>query len=113
MTMYLFKPIELILDIVRHAIHNNYVFEFDPSKSASNLAKHGIDFEDAKNIWDDPSFVEIATAFPGEPRYLCIGYAHSSLWTAVVTYRGDDPERVRIISVRSASRRERDMYAGN
>jgi len=29
------------------------VFEFDPEKSAANLAKHGIDFEAAQALWLD------------------------------------------------------------
>ena len=27
-------------------------FEYDPAKSAKNLAKHGIDFEAAQRMWD-------------------------------------------------------------
>lgn len=31
------------------------MFEFDPKKSASNKIKHGIDFEQAKKLWEDPN----------------------------------------------------------
>jgi uncharacterized DUF497 family protein len=31
-----------------------FVFEFDEEKSASNRAKHGIDFEQAQRVWLDP-----------------------------------------------------------
>ncbi|MGM0581844.1 MAG: BrnT family toxin [Bacteroidota bacterium] len=31
------------------------MFEFDPEKSNSNKSKHGIDFNEAKKLWDDPS----------------------------------------------------------
>jgi hypothetical protein len=30
-------------------------FEYDPQKSEANFIKHGIDFEEAKYLWDDPS----------------------------------------------------------
>ena len=29
-------------------------FEFDKNKSAANKQKHGIDFNEAKQLWDDP-----------------------------------------------------------
>lgn len=34
-------------------------FEYDPKKSAANLAKHGIDFEQAKGIWEDENRVTL------------------------------------------------------
>ena len=34
-------------------------FEFDRSKSESNKQKHGIDFNEAKELWEDPDYVEI------------------------------------------------------
>ena len=33
-------------------------FEFDPEKSAANRTKHGIDFNDAQALWDDPWLLE-------------------------------------------------------
>ena len=33
-------------------------FEFDPAKSASNLAKHGIDFATAQELWGDENYLE-------------------------------------------------------
>ena len=34
-------------------------FEWDPAKSASNKRKHGIDFEQAQAIWEDPGRVRL------------------------------------------------------
>lgn len=34
-------------------------FEFDPTKSAVNKEKHGIDFNEAQNLWSDPDLLEI------------------------------------------------------
>jgi len=34
-------------------------FEFDPAKSTSNLAKHGIDFTSAQAMWEDVNYVEV------------------------------------------------------
>ena len=34
-------------------------FEFDPQQSESNKKKHGIDFNEAQALWDDPEVIEI------------------------------------------------------
>jgi uncharacterized protein len=82
-------------------------FEFDPRKSAANLAKHGIDFVAAQEIWMDPDLLEIDARSLDEPRTLVLGVAHGALWSAVVTRRGP---RLRIISVRRARNDERTLY---
>lgn len=48
-------------------------FEYDPSKSLSNLEKHGIDFDDAQELWQDPSVMEIDAKPMDEPGTLVIG----------------------------------------
>lgn len=45
------------------------VFEYDPSKSAKNKAKHGVDFEEAKALWDDSMALEIPLGYEDEPRF--------------------------------------------
>ena len=34
-------------------------FEFDPLKSASNREKHGVDFDQAQELWQDPMRIEV------------------------------------------------------
>jgi uncharacterized DUF497 family protein len=82
-------------------------FECDPEKSNSNKAKHGIDFEQAKQLWEDPDRLEISARTEEEPRYMTIGTIGDAVWSAVFTYRG---ERVRIISVRRARESEVRAY---
>ena len=82
-------------------------FEFDHAKSLSNLKKHGIDFEKAKIIWEDPDFVEVPARLQDEPRFLIIGRFEGKLWSAIVTYRND---KIRIISVRRARPEEETIY---
>ena len=48
-------------------------FEFDPNKSDSNKQKHGLDFHEARAMWDDPDLIEIPVQTIDEPRYLVIG----------------------------------------
>ena len=82
-------------------------FEFDPSKSASNKGKHGIDFEAAKALWNDPHLLEIEARSSDEPRFLLIGMIDGKHWSAVVTYR---KEKIRIISVRRSRKEEVELY---
>lgn len=84
-------------------------FEFDPSKSAANAEKHGIDFIEAQALWEDDDALQIkAHDGPGgEQRWLVIGRIGNRLWSAAVTYR---LETIRIISVRRARRDEEQLY---
>lgn len=82
-------------------------FEFDPARSSSNKAKHGIDFTEAQQLWLDQRRLEVRARTDGEPRWLLVASLHGKVWAAVITYR---PERVRIISVRRARDKERALY---
>lgn len=82
-------------------------FEYDPQKSKSNLEKHGIDFEQAKCLWDDSNLVEISAKTLDEPRSLVIGQIGSKHWSAVITYRNSI---IRIISVRRSRNTEVSLY---
>jgi uncharacterized DUF497 family protein len=85
-------------------------FEFDVNKSRSNKSKHGIDFNKAQRLWDDPDFIEISVKTSDEPRFLVIGRLSGKIWSAIITYRND---KVRIISVRRARKEEVDIYEGS
>jgi uncharacterized DUF497 family protein len=85
-------------------------FEFDPNKSESNKKKHGIDFEEAQELWLDPHLLEIEANVADEPRFLLIGKIGSKYWSAIATYRGD---KIGIISVRRARKEEVDLYEEN
>ena len=82
-------------------------FEFDSSKSKSNLAKHNIDFVEAQLLWNDAMLLEIAAKTEDEPRYLVIGLIDGKHWSAVMTYRGAN---IRLISVRRARTEEVALY---
>jgi uncharacterized DUF497 family protein len=82
-------------------------FEFDGDKSDANLAKHGIDFERAQLLWNDPDLVEVRARSDDEPRSLILATLDGKIWSAVITIRGD---RIRIISVRRARAAEVALY---
>jgi len=84
-------------------------FEYDNNKSASNFDKHGINFEVAQKLWDDPYFIQVKAKSDGEERYLVIGTIDAKYWSAVITYRMG---LVRIISVRRSRKAEVSLYEG-
>ena len=82
-------------------------FEFDRAKSKANKEKHGIDFEEAQELWEDKKRIEISTDTRGEPRLAFIGLINHKIWIAFITYRY---ENIRIISVRRESKEEASLY---
>lgn len=84
-------------------------FELDPAKSAANLEKHGIDFTQAQQLWQDLARVEIPARTTDEPQWLLIGRIDGKHWSAVVTYRQG---RARIISARRSRMEEVALYEG-
>jgi uncharacterized DUF497 family protein len=72
-------------------------FEYDPKKSEANKAKHGIDFEEAKALWDDPNLLVVDSQHSSENRKLGVAQLSNKFWSAIFTMRG---ENVRLISVR-------------
>jgi uncharacterized protein len=81
-------------------------FEFDPSKSETNKAKHGIDFVEAQALWKS-KHVLLGAKAALEKRYMVIGRIGSEHWSAIITYRGGT---IRIISVRKSTPSEIDTY---
>jgi len=85
-------------------------FEWDDQKAARNLAKHGVRFEKAIDIFDDPLIV----TFPDhshstdEDREISIG---STFWNEVlIVCHTTCGERIRIISARHATKAERRKF---
>jgi uncharacterized DUF497 family protein len=85
------------------------MFVYDLAKSRSNRLKHGIDFAEAQKLWEDPRLLERRARTEDELRYRLTGRIGKTVWTAIVTYRGD---LIRIISVRRARNDERKAYFG-
>lgn len=82
-------------------------FEFDAAKSKANRDKHGIDFVEAQQLWEDEDRLEIPARTEDEPRYVLIAAFKQKLWSAFFTYRMG---RVRLISVRRARQEEKELY---
>jgi uncharacterized protein len=85
-------------------------FEWDDVKSSSNLEKHGISFESASRLWEDPQKLEVAARCIDEPRYAIIAQYKEKIWTVIYTLRNG---RIRIISARRAREQEETHYYEN
>jgi uncharacterized protein len=91
------------------------VFEWDANKAATNLLKHGVSFNEAVTVFADPDALDgpdVAHSAQ-EARFLRLGRSLTGRVLMVAyTVRGvSDDEKIRIISARRASHKERAAYA--
>ena len=85
-----------------------YQFEYDRNKSLSNLDKHGIDFEEAQKIWENPNAkIAYERSVEGEDRFSIVGYIQQRCFVAIFTLRDDN---IRIISVRRCRKNEKRRF---
>lgn len=92
------------------------MFEWDPRKATANAEKHGVTFDVAATVFADPHALDgpdLAHS-TAERRSLRVGRAIDGrvLMVAYTVRKGDDDdaEKIRLISARRASRRERAAY---
>lgn len=91
------------------------LFDWDPVKARSNAAKHGVTFDEAMGVLDDPLALSVPdrTAPTGEERWITIGLAGAAGLVLIVhTYMDLDADTaaVRIVSARRPTRKERSQY---
>jgi uncharacterized protein len=87
-------------------------FEWDLRKARSNLSKHGVSFEVARTVFDDPLglvAIDDTHSTPAEQREWLIGESDEGVLVVVFTQR-DQGGICRLISARRANRRERRRY---
>ena len=85
-------------------------FEWDADKAASNLAKHGVSFDEAATVFGDPLAM---TYFDpdhsdDEDRFITFGFSVNG--DVLVVSHTDRDDKTRIISARRATRSERKSY---
>ncbi len=85
-------------------------FEWNEDKAAANPGKHGVSFEEAREVFDDPNalirYDEKHSVT--EDRFIIIGFSSRRLLVVVFAERRADV--IRIISAREAERREQKRY---
>ena len=85
-------------------------FEWNESKAASNVSKHGVSFEVANTVFEDPLYVDFYDPAHSdeEDRYLIVGESNQRrLLIVSYTERGS---LIRLISAREVTRTEREVY---
>ncbi len=87
------------------------LFEWDETKARSNEVKHGVRFEEAKTIFNDPFSLTISDPDHSaeQERWLDIGF--SSRGRLLVVWYNERSERIRIIGCRMATKAEERAYA--
>jgi uncharacterized DUF497 family protein len=98
-------------------------FDWDEDKNRINTAKHGVSFELASLVFEDPFLKTVPDSFEEEARWRTFGMVEGSVIVLVVIHtwieedvqvheEGEEgrEEVVRIISARRATRQERESY---
>ena len=91
----------------------NSEFEWDDEKAQSNLKKHGVSFDEAATVFNDPRIATISDPdhSKDEERYISIGMSViMHLLSVIHTFR---KERIRLISARKATKTEKKNYENN
>ena len=82
-------------------------FEWDDAKRRSTIEKHGIDFKDAKLIFDGRPVLYAPSNQKGEDRWIAVGDLNGLVISVIYKFRG---EKTRIITARRANKKEREHY---
>ena len=92
-------------------------FEWDPKKSDTNAKKHGVSFEEARQVFNDPLHLSIMDERFNyfEERWVTLGQTSDRQILVVVNlfFDEDGEEVIRIISAREATKNERKQYEGH
>lgn len=97
------------LPVVQYERGRRIQFEWDFAKTDANLEKHGIDFDDAVRVFEDPRAQTTDVAMPeyGEERFKTVGMVDERIIAVIYTDRGANR---RLISARRSRRNERRDY---
>ncbi|HYT90316.1 MAG TPA: BrnT family toxin [Gemmataceae bacterium] len=85
-------------------------FEWDEKKARTNLKKHGVSFEEAATVFGDPLSLTIGDPVHSEEEDRFVTLGESDRGRLLVVVSTDRGEKIRIISARVATRRERTDY---
>ena len=91
----------------------NLSFEWDPTKAAANVRKHGVSFEEARSVFDDVEalFLPDPAHSAQEDRAVMLGFSVALPVLVVIHCERRDGDVIRLISARKADPQERQLYA--
>jgi uncharacterized DUF497 family protein len=92
-------------------MEKQYPFDWDDTKNAINWRKHGVRFEDAQELFDDPYVLDLPDLLHSqeEERWIALGMLPDGRMLTVVYVERDD--KIRLISARAATPSEVRSYA--
>ncbi|MGO9318093.1 MAG: BrnT family toxin [Terracidiphilus sp.] len=86
------------------------LFEWDDAKAERNILIHGVDFQEAKTVFEDPFAITIPDEPHSENELRSITIGRSLLDKVLLVVHTERKERIRIISARKATPSERFQY---
>ena len=87
-----------------------YRFEWDPAKAAENFARHGVHFDEGTTVFDDGLALTIPDPEHSWHEDRVVTTGHSVQGRLVVVVHTERDDRIRLISVRTATPNERRTY---
>lgn len=86
---------------------------YDPNKDTANIAKHGLSLADALIVFDAPDKLTLTSPKGDEARLMDVAMVVVAGVVLVLVYVMREPDELRAISLRRASKQERTLYAKN
>ncbi len=91
----------------------NTEVEWDEEKAKSNLKKHGVSFEEAATIFNDPKIATISDPDHSEDEERDVSLGMSVIMRLLAVIHTFRKERIRLISARKATKAEKKNYENN
>ena len=85
-------------------------FEWDPAKAKTNLQKHGVSFEEASTVFDDPNSITIDDDAHSDEELRFVTMGWSDAGRLVTVCHCDRKQRIRVINARPAEQYEQRQY---
>jgi len=86
-------------------------FTFDPDKDAANIVKHGLSLADAPLVFNAPDKLTLESPKADEARLMDVAMVDIAGVVLALVYVLREPDKLRAISLRRASKQERTLYA--
>jgi len=85
-------------------------YEWDPEKAEANKRKHGVGFHEAATVFGGPLAITFADPDHSIDKYRYLAFARSRFDQLLIVSHADSGEKVRMVSARPMTRRERRIY---
>lgn len=85
-------------------------FEWDADKADENLQKHGVSFDEATTVFGDPLAITYADPEHSIGEYRFLTFGHSAHGRLIVVAHTDRDGKIRPISAREMTRKEKKEY---